>query len=150
MIGGEPSTAFAYELQWICAIDGKASWDCSCEYLTVCIKVCIEYLDRAGRRDGMSSQVHGGRQVKFPNMDHLTFMQPGRTNKYSTCKYSTIPFKYKQSPLNHPRACAPSTITATAAPNDGVEFRGDAKVLAGIGAFDAFIGFHDFGGRSPI
>lgn len=56
-------------------------------------------------------------------------------------------------PTVQPRACAPSTITATAAPKDGAvvtEFRGGGKVLAGKGALGAFVGFHDFGGRNPI
>ena len=98
MFSGDASTVFTYQLQWICAIDRKPSWSCSCEYFRVCIKASVEYLDGVGRRDGVSSQVHGGRQVKFPNMDLIYFLTAGPdphlqcgTNKYSTCKYSTDP-----------------------------------------------------------
>jgi hypothetical protein len=89
----EASTVFAYQLQWICAIDGKASLSCRCEYFTVSIKASVEYLDGIGRRDAVSSQVHGGRQVNLPNMEHhdtvISYILPDRilTNKYSTCNY---------------------------------------------------------------
>ena len=62
MFGGGQSTVFAYQLQWICTIDRKPSWSRSGKYLTVCIEMSVEDLYRIGRRDGMSSQVHGGRQ----------------------------------------------------------------------------------------
>ena len=75
-------------------------------------------------------------------MDHSITLGAGPGFSLETNIYSNK-YRYTLSLTVHPRAWAPSTIAATAAPNDGA-------VVTPFRGADAFIGFHDFGGRNPI